>query len=75
MTVMFLGKDITNEDTNPIADLISRRLPLFNFTEECSKRGIYVVQDNDIVTDDMKSDFSRFFPQTENNLVIGGSFQ
>ena len=72
MTIKFLTEDIT--DSNPLSDLVG--LPMDEFTSKADERGIYVVGHHDIVTDDIKSDMSRFFPTVDDNdVVTGGSFQ
>lgn len=72
MTIKHLTEDIT--ETSPISDLVG--LSTDAFTSEAEKRGIYVVGEHDFVTDDIKSDMSRFFPEVnDQGIVVGGSFQ
>jgi len=55
-------------------DLVRRKLLLEDFTAEAEGRGVYVVQLDEITTCEVRDDNSRYFPEVENGIVIGGNF-
>ena len=68
-------RDMSKSDL-PLDDLIQEKLFLKDFTEKAEERGIHVVQIDEIVTMDIRDDFCRFFPITDDfERVIGGSFR
>ena len=56
-------------------DLLNRKLSLEEFTTEAEKRGVHVVQPEEVTTREIRTDNSRYFPEVKDDVVVGGKFQ
>ena len=56
-------------------DLLIQKLSLIDFTSRAEERNVHVVQPNEVITTEIRTDNSRYFPEVDNaDIVIGGSF-
>ncbi len=57
-----------------VADLVAQRLSLVDFTKELERYDVHVVQPGESYSKELRSDYSRYFPQLDGDRVVGGEF-
>ena len=56
-------------------DLFLHRLSLKDFTSKLNEMNIAVIGPDQAASMEMRDDFSRFFPEIKDGVVVGGKFQ
>lgn len=57
-----------------VNDLLKKKQSLDEFTSEMKNIDVYVVQPNQVVTAELRTNKTRFFPVVKDDIVVGGNF-